>query len=159
MLFPECYNIYHTHRKNNFSLCCPEMAPGMRLSSPGTSVPLHSRFTPEIKTLNSSSNCRQSRWGGEKLCQKFRRKRRSLKKTTPSAANSFVFSRYQVLPLTFGETLRLHYDVAVKECKAPSSVVIFHVTREVISQHQTLRWLLLVCPQLFFSFHLREWGV
>lgn len=35
-------------------------------------------------------------------------------------------------------------------------LVIFHVTREVISGHQRL---LPVRPQLFFSFHIREQGV
>lgn len=35
-------------------------------------------------------------------------------------------------------------------------LVIFHVTREVISGHQRL---LPVHPQLFFSFHIREQGV
>lgn len=35
-------------------------------------------------------------------------------------------------------------------------LVIFHVTREVISRHQRL---LPVRPQLFFSFHIREQGV
>lgn len=48
----------------------------------------------------------------------------SLKRTTPSATKSFVFSRYKVLPLTFGETLQLCDDVAVKECEAPSSVLV-----------------------------------
>lgn len=37
---------------------------------------------------------------------------------------AFFFSGYKVLPLTFGETLQLCDDVAVKECEAPSLVLV-----------------------------------
>lgn len=63
--------------------------------------------------------------GEEKLCQKFRRQSRGLwRELLLQLQRVLFFSRYKVLPLTFGETLQLCDDVAVKECQAPSSVLV-----------------------------------
>jgi len=126
-------------------------------SSPTASVPQHYRFTPEIEFQHQLQTEVGQR---EVICEQLGGRGDLWRKLLLQRVLGF-FLRYEVLPLTFPESLWRRSSAALWcSCKGMQGsflcLVIFHVIREGISGHHGL---LPVPSQLLFSFHLKEWRV